>query len=196
MMDGLALLKRLRRHYPELPVLFVTGIATEETMQAASPDGYLNKPFRIGRLEELIESTLAARASGQSHLPPPRRVLINIAEDSLRESFTEALSLSHYLPFAVTRNDEALEELKRGRFDVMITGTDQASATPARVLSIVRREYPALPVVLATAENETGETCDRQTGSDFDGIIENRFSVGELVSLLDRAVDQVDQRQN
>ena len=45
--DGLQLLKKVRRHYPKMPVLFITGVASQEVIGQAEPDGFLAKPFRI-----------------------------------------------------------------------------------------------------------------------------------------------------
>ena len=59
-MDGLRLRDRVRRLYPEMPVLFVTGVALPDIIAQASPDGVLEKPFRISQIEALIESTLAS----------------------------------------------------------------------------------------------------------------------------------------
>lgn len=67
-MDGLRLRDRVRRLYPEMPVLFVTGVALPDIIAQASPDGVLEKPFRISRIEALIESALASTpfASGSN----------------------------------------------------------------------------------------------------------------------------------
>jgi len=67
-MDGLKLRDRVKRLYPEMPVLFVTGVAYPDIIAQASPDGVLAKPFRISQIEALIESTLASTpfASGSN----------------------------------------------------------------------------------------------------------------------------------
>ena len=59
--DGITLLGLIRDKYPHLPVLFITGVASPEIIGEANPDGFLAKPFRIGHIEEMIESTLAAK---------------------------------------------------------------------------------------------------------------------------------------
>ena len=66
-MDGLKLRDRVKRLYPEMPVVFVTGVAYPDIIAKASPDGVLEKPFRIAQIEELIQSTLdAGRFSSSS----------------------------------------------------------------------------------------------------------------------------------
>ena len=75
--DGIALLKKVRKDYPNLPVLFITGVATPEIMDQASPDGFLAKPFRISHIEQLIEDTLKGKDAviGESQdVEPPHPI--------------------------------------------------------------------------------------------------------------------------
>ncbi|MDZ4723842.1 MAG: response regulator [candidate division Zixibacteria bacterium] len=59
--NGFQLLKLVRLHYPQMPVIFISGYATPEMISAAGPDGFLLKPFRIAQIEELIEKTLEVK---------------------------------------------------------------------------------------------------------------------------------------
>lgn len=78
--DGIALLKKVRKDYPHLPVLFITGVATPEVVERASPDGFLAKPFRISHIEELIEDTLKGKdvaVSDSQDIEPPHPIQKN-----------------------------------------------------------------------------------------------------------------------
>ena len=59
---------RVKRLYSQMPVVFVTGVAYPDIIAQASPDGVLEKPFRIAQIEELIESTLEAGRFSSSSL--------------------------------------------------------------------------------------------------------------------------------
>ncbi len=194
-MDGLALLKRIRRAYPLLSVLFITGFVSEETMAAASPDGYLSKPFTMSHLAELIENALAAKRSGHRP-PPPRRVLINVVEDSLRDSLADALSLGNYLPFAVAGGDEALEELKRGEFDAAIVGIDSDSPEGGRYLDRLRDTYPELPVVLTSATCTRSEIERLNIRLQANGYLGRPFRPGDLIKLLDQTTQSIGTEPN
>lgn len=194
-MDGLTLLKRIRRTYPLLSVLFITGYVSEETMAAASPDGYLSKPFKMAHLEELIENALAAKRSG--YRPPPlRRVLINVAEDSLRTSLADALSLGNYLPFAVGGSDEALEELKRGEFDAVIFGIESDSPEGGRNLDRLRDAHPDLPVVLTSATCTRSEIERLNHSLQANGCLGRSFRPGDLIELLDKTTQSMGTEPN
>lgn len=62
-LDGLKLRDQVKRHWPEMPVAFITGVVYPDIIAQASPDGILAKPFRIAQIEELIETTLNAATS-------------------------------------------------------------------------------------------------------------------------------------
>ncbi len=188
-MDGLTLLRKIRRSHPELPVLFITGVVSEEIMAAAAPDGFLSKPFRIARLEELIEKTLSER---YANTPPPiqPRVLINVAEDQLRDNLARVVSGSNYLPFAVTGGDEALQELERGQFDAIITGLDNSEEAD-QVLGRIRKDHPSLPMLLVNSKLHETEIhrAGRKLGAE--GYVEQPLDTNNLIALLERTVHSV-----
>jgi DNA-binding response OmpR family regulator len=185
-MDGLTLLKRIRRIYHQLPVLFITGVVSEETMAAAAPDGYLSKPFRIELLENLIEKTLAQTHSGHRPLPP-RRILINVSDPDICENLSATLATGDYLPFAVAGGDEAIEELQRGNFDAVIAGLDGQSSEAVR-LEQLRHLCPNLPLLL-TGPPRTAEEVESVRGRlGAIGWIPRPCPPEELIALVDRAL--------
>jgi len=57
--DGIKLLKVIKLNYPGLPVIIITGHgdqAVEEAVKAEQADGYLEKPFTMEELTELLAS--------------------------------------------------------------------------------------------------------------------------------------------
>jgi CheY-like chemotaxis protein len=55
--DGIKLLKVIKLNYPQLPVIIITGHgdqAVEEAVRAEQADGYLEKPFTMEELAELL----------------------------------------------------------------------------------------------------------------------------------------------
>jgi len=60
-MDGLSLLKLLKQRSPELPVVLIAGHNSSVTLYKAAhykADGFLQKPFRIAQLSEMVEKAL------------------------------------------------------------------------------------------------------------------------------------------
>jgi DNA-binding response OmpR family regulator len=185
-MDGITLLRRIRRAYPHLPVLFITGVVSEETMAAAAPDGYLCKPFRIELLEKLIETTLDEARSG-TRPPQPRRILIDVADPEVCESLSETLSSGDYLPFTVAGGDLALEELQRGSFDAIIAGLDGQSSEAIR-LEQLRHLCPDLPLLLTGPPRAAEEIESVRGRLGAAGWIPRSCPPGELIALVDRVL--------
>jgi len=63
-MDGLQLMKRVRKHDAAIPVLMISGaLLTDEQAKAADEDadGYLRKPFSVDDLHAFIENGMQLR---------------------------------------------------------------------------------------------------------------------------------------
>ena len=58
-MDGVAFAEEVKRNYPNLPIIFITGVFNSSIMHESPAVGFLAKPFRIGQMEELIRTVIA-----------------------------------------------------------------------------------------------------------------------------------------
>lgn len=66
-MDGFSLLAHIMEHYPEVPVIIMTGYSTAEMERSAwekGAVGYISKPFIINDLGKRIITTLRREADG------------------------------------------------------------------------------------------------------------------------------------
>jgi DNA-binding NtrC family response regulator len=182
-LDGISLLKRVRRYYPDMPVLFITGVATPEIISTADPDGFLAKPFRISHIEELIETTLnrERRPGTRANL---RRILVVDKDTAFRESVAEALTVGDFLPFAVPGSTDAVRELENGQFDAVIADTTTSADGPMSLVGHVRTIYPDLPIIL------TGEppTVLSPAESDVRSYLRKPFAMSEMIALLNELV--------
>lgn len=181
--DGLQLLKRVRRHHPNTPVLFITGVESPEIIGRAMPDGFLAKPFRISQLEQLIESTLKDK-EGEFH-PGMRRVLLVDRDVELHNMLTDTLSYSQYVPFSVEDAQRALIELENGSFDAVIAGLDVHDPQLSDLVDRVKGLYPDLPLVVA---GPAGNRAATEAWPDFhrvDGFLEKPFTAGDLIAMIE-----------
>jgi len=67
-MDGISLTRDIKKNWPSIPVIMITGYLTAEDQQqepADLADGFLMKPFRIESITELLENLKKQRT------PPP-----------------------------------------------------------------------------------------------------------------------------
>jgi DNA-binding NtrC family response regulator len=180
--DGLALLKKVRRHYPQLPVLFITGVASPEIIGRASPDGFLAKPFRINHMEELIESTLNNRPDTVAN--QIKRVLVVDDDDSFREMLTDVLRYNEYVPFAVRDGASALVELENGRVDAVVTDIKMPGMDGIVLTNKIKEKHPDMPVILITAFMTPEDLQKHEVSRVADGFLEKPFKVERIIEIL------------
>ncbi len=183
-MDGIGLLKRVRRYYPRMPVLFITGYPSAEMIGRASADGFLAKPFRISRIEELIESTLAGkpeRITGSL-----RRIMVVDDDDSFRETLTDMLRANDYVPLSASNAEEALRELENGDIDAVITDIRMPGTDGLTLMKEIKKKNSEMPVVLTTSFASQYEIDSDPTLASADGFLQKPFEAEKIISLLNQ----------
>ncbi|HUV30564.1 MAG TPA: response regulator [Acidobacteriota bacterium] len=182
--DGLQLLKKVRRHYARMPVLFITGVATRDIIGQASPDGFLAKPFRISQIEQLIENALARKVDSFASRMP--RVLIVDEDEEFRNTLADALSYSQCLPFHVPHAKAAMRELENGTIDAVITDYRLSDMDGVTLINSIKQRYPDMLAVL-TGSSISPESIKGSAGSAaVDDVLSKPFRASEFLDLLGR----------
>jgi len=177
--DGISLLKKVRRYYPDLPVLFITGVASPEVIGRASPDGFLAKPFRISHMEQLIEEALNDKTELVSE--PIKNVMVVDDDDLFRNMLTETLSYNDFIPTAVEDGKEALRELENGMVDAVIADIKMPGMDGVELMKLIKEKYHDLPVILITGfflDEHLKET------NQADGFLRKPFEPDKIIDLL------------
>lgn len=111
-MDGLQLMKRVRKHDPAIPVLLISGaLLSEDQSQAAvgEADGYLRKPFSVDDLHNFIETGMQLREKYKklADMLPDRKLI--------RDLIAGKVKIEKLLPKTAERAiaAEILDELKQ-----------------------------------------------------------------------------------
>lgn len=180
--DGLTLLKKVRRHYPTLPVLFIIGVASPEVIGRASPDGFLAKPFRISHLEQLIEDALMGKT--EKVVKPIRKVMVVDDDDLFREMLADALRYDDYVPLAVPSGNEALKELEHGTVDAVIADIKMPGMDGITLLKNIKGKYPEMPVILVTAFFSQDEACRKAGSVEADAFLRKPFEIDNIIEIL------------
>ena len=196
----LAALAQQRR--PEMAVLLTSGYARDLVPAQDRPDyPLIAKPYRSEELMAKLRSTLAAhRPAGlaTSAAPAaaavanaeaaarPRRVLLVEDEVVLRMSTTDMLERLGCFVSGVGSGEQALELLVRGgAFDLLLTDLGLPGMSGEELASQVRRQFPLLPVVIASGYGRPG----LQGGASGDNLqfIAKPYSSIDLQQALDHA---------
>lgn len=181
-MDGITLSRKVRRRYPNLPVLLITGVAAPEIIGRVTADGFLAKPFRINKIEELIESTLQGK-------PEPvaaqiRHILVVDDDETYREMLADALRYNDYVPLAVSSGEEALRQLEQGLSDAVISDIRMPGMDGIDLSRRIKARYPDLPVILITGYLSEREIASQTSGNEIDGFLEKPFRIEKIIEML------------
>lgn len=185
-MDGLQLLKKVKRHYPGLPVLFITGVASQEVIGQTEVDGFLAKPFRIAHIEELIQQALSAKDKRPARRKP-ELLLIDLA-GRIDETLTDGLFARGFALFTFRDLDSSLRELTNSRFAAIVADFSPWVANPRDVIERIRQYAPDTPLII------NGDAFSIELHNDIiaeyrlAGLSPAPFAASALIDLLDRQI--------
>jgi DNA-binding NtrC family response regulator len=152
-MNGLSLLKNIKGKNPLLPVLIITGYNftyTKDQAMESGADGFLAKPFRIGKIEELMRKALGIKGTAKDKPYRLKKILVVDDDDQLRDMLLEVLGSLDYFPIGVKDGEEALNQLKIQDFDLVVSDIRMPKMDGLALLKNVKEKAPDLPVVMIT----------------------------------------------
>lgn len=118
-MGGIEVLKSIRKHQPDMPVIILTALHDKkEECEALGIEAFIKKPYSLEELYEKIESVVERQASEKGEvtlaedLEPSAKILIVDDEKEVCEilatALTEDITGAHYEVKWVNSGDEAL----------------------------------------------------------------------------------------
>lgn len=170
--DGFELAAELRKKFPRVGILLITGVATEASERRANRDklcdGYLAKPFRIDRIEKMIDSVLrkmepASPSDGVS------RVLIVDDDPNFLDALVETVNSLGYVASGEPDCESALVALRKDTISVVMADVSMPAMNGFDLLRVLKRQYPELPVVIMTGHNlsEPAAAMIRETADEY-----------------------------
>jgi CheY-like chemotaxis protein len=126
--DGIKLLKVIKLNYPQLPVIIITGhgdAAVEEAVREQHADGYLEKPFTMEELTELL-----------AQVPTP------VTKPAVEEATTPVQSYSAYALVTLNGNVNLLDAYRNLYFQENVLYCDAIRGDHDLML-LIQAETPA-----------------------------------------------------
>jgi len=186
-LNGLSLLRNIKNKNPKIPVLMITGYDLTYTRDQAlesGADGFLVKPFRIGRIEELMHSVLGIKGYSDEERPYKLKKILIVEDDEiLRTMLTETLSSLDYFPIGVEDGQIALSQLKTQDFDLVISDIRMPKIDGMSLLRNIKETVPQLPVVLITGF-PSSYPAQRALQEGADGYLAKPFRIEKMDELL------------
>lgn len=152
-LNGLSLLKNIKKRNPLLPVLIITGYNftyTKDQAMEGGADGFLAKPFRIGKIEELMRKALGVKATTRDRPYRLKKILVVDDDDQLRNMLLEVLGSLDYFPIGVEDGEGALNQIRIQDFDLVVSDIRMPKMDGLTLLKNIKEMTPELPVVMIT----------------------------------------------
>ncbi len=185
--DGVRLLKKIKETQPDLPVLIITAYSfayNQDQALKSGADGFLAKPFRIGKMEELIKTALTHKKSNTS-IPPEscKKILIVDDDEVLVSMLQETLNAMGYQAQGSTDGEEAIKKIDTEEFDLVITDIRMPKMDGISFLRSLKEKKPKLPVIMITGFS-LAYTQQRATQEGADGYLVKPFKIEKIEELV------------
>jgi two-component system sensor histidine kinase/response regulator len=186
-LNGLSLLRNIKNKDPKVPVLMITGYNFTYTRDQAldsGADGFLVKPFRIGKIEDLMQSVLGIKGSPDEERPYKLKKILIVEDDEiLLNMLSETLTSLDYFPIGVEDGERALSYLETQDFDLVISDIRMPKMDGITLLKSIKEKIPHLPVVLITGFSSS-YPAQRALQEGADGYLAKPFRIEKMDELL------------
>lgn len=182
-MDGIEFAKTIRRKFPDIPIVFISGAFTPSVLRQIEGEPYIPKPFRINQIEKIIQD-VAERVASPVESKPGDTILVVDDDDSFRLMLTESLKLSGYAVTGARDGISAVERVKKGGISAVITDVKMPGMDGITLSKYIRKQWPSIPVVLITAYLNFDEVPDMDKCS-ADGYLMKPFKIEAVTALLE-----------
>ncbi|PJA29565.1 MAG: hypothetical protein CO189_01875 [candidate division Zixibacteria bacterium CG_4_9_14_3_um_filter_46_8] len=185
---GYRFIKAVRSRFSHIPIILITSPVINfnlEEAKAAGVDEVLQRPFRIERVEKVIEETLTLYDFRQIglHAFLNKKVLVVDDDDNLRITLMEALRTYGYNPHGAKDAYEALDKMDGELFDMVISDIRMPEMDGISLMREIKDRYPATPVVIITGYAQA-YTRHKAFEAGADCFLSKPFRLGRVEEIL------------
>ena len=123
-----------------------------------------------------------------------KRVLIAEDDEDARNLLIMVLEKSGYGVYAVLDGRQALEEMKKRRFDVVVTDHHMPKMNGFQLVLLGRLVWPDTPMILLSGDDTSLAEMAEQGGAY--GCLRKPYDAGELLGLMRDAILSAQQHQS
>jgi len=149
--DGLTLLQSLKSQKPSLPVIMITAFAIPqhkaEAVEAGA-DGFLMKPFRLSKIEDVLARVLSEGLHNGKSRHPIHSVLVVDDDPHFRILLLEVLEAMRYSADSVSTAEDALNRIEHHCPDAIISDYKLPGMSGETLVRTVKAMHPELPIIL------------------------------------------------
>lgn len=152
-LDGLNLLHHVKAEHPSMPVIMITGFAFHQHREQAThggADGFLVKPFRLEKIEEVLQRVLNRARCAAAPTRVIRDILIVEDDVEFRVLLAEIVEALGYNPMSVPDAEAAVRQIDQRCPDAVITDYKLPMMSGEDLIRTVKAAHADLPMVLIT----------------------------------------------
>lgn len=177
-----AFYKTLKKRYPELPIIVITGPTETAIGEDAGTNGLIMKPFRISHVEELIHNLLDEK-SERDAIVTENTVLVVDDDEIFRTVLIRSLQLSGYKAMGAADGKMAIDILEDENIGTVIADINMPHIDGIELMKRIRRQWPEIPVVLISGYFSPDESLADETDQP-DGFLMKPFNIQRIDELL------------
>lgn len=181
--DASERIRAMRSIQPDLPLILITDSEHTAIKPDAPVDGVITGPFRISRIEEMIKGIFSDRAKDKA-LPAGKSLLVVDDDEVFRSVLIRTLKLSGYSVMGAADGKMALEIIKKGGIDTVITDVNMPHMDGLSLLNNIKKDHPGIPVILITGYLSANQ-ADQDSQYEPDGFLMKPFNVRGIINLLE-----------
>jgi DNA-binding NtrC family response regulator len=118
-----------------------------------------------------------------------RNILIVDDNPNMSTLLSDILEIFEFTGNYASDGDEALEKLRKGRYDLVFTDLRMPRMDGMDLLKAIKNEHPEMPVVVVTGYSGA-DTRDEALSEKADGFLSKPFRVNEIQTLLTSLLGQ------
>jgi CheY-like chemotaxis protein len=184
-MDGLQLLQHVKDFNPSIPVLLITGVNMnniKDRVYQYGADAFLDKPFRISKIEELLERLLNQKG---------RRAKILVVDDNkeFREQFAQQLEELGFRVIEASDGGEALEKLSKDHIDSVVVDYQMPDIDGLELAKRLKTDSPFTHVIIISGEALSPEDKILLHES-ADAFLPKPFRIDQIREMLQRFAEK------
>ncbi len=185
--NGVESYMEIRKFKPDARVVMMTGYSVEQLLDKAVENGawgVLHKPLDMEKLLSMINNV------------QPYGILITDDDLDFVKSIKQLLISRGYSVFVATNGREAVERVLSNGIDVLILDLRMPVLNGLETYLELKKAGRAVPTIIITAftDEETG-TIERLRALSVSGVLRKPFDPRELLSAIERLVQQRERKK-
>lgn len=185
-MDGVECFLRMKHKDPDVKVVLFTAYALEELIDKARRNGVLEvirKPLDVERLIHLIHKATNRNIGGW--------VLIADDDRALCENLVDALTDAGFQVAAVSDGEEAIQEAKKKRYDILLLDMKMPGMNGLEVFREIKTVHPAVITILITGyADEMKSFIQQAVQENAYTMLPKPIEMNRLIRILHRVIEE------